>query len=275
VTAAIGVAFSPVYLPRLLNAMTPNRSPVDINVQWIPGTARSSPSPPGSAVGLGLPSAAPAGAKPLYEESGQEWVLRSPITQSDIDAMNNEISQYSPHDQTEAFDAFIKSRGAADAHETPLRLTLQGVDQKVSITGMHANVRERAPMFAGTFIATGQGGEGSPISVDLPLDGPNPTAAYFASKVITVGADETVTIDLHASAQSSFVSWDLVIDFVVAGQTRPVVVQPPYGHFRTSGIPGSPDGSHDHGYDLRKHYQSLAYFRGSDVDYWTDYSPTD
>jgi hypothetical protein len=235
-TTLIGTAFSPLYLPRLIDRANPNRTPVDINIQ---------PIPRGS--GPGWVDAGPRGHQSRslntdYRELPSEYVFRSVMRQSDVDAMNGALDHFAPQDRGEDFDAWLKRHGAADLQSTGLRLTFQGIDQKVAITGIRAIVRKRTEVFDGAYLNVDKGGgEEPPITMDLPLDQSVPEAPYFVKKVITVAEDETVTVDLWAHALKSFVSWDLVVDFVVAGKQRSVVLHPPYGHFRTSGAAGAPD----------------------------------
>jgi hypothetical protein len=267
-TAMVGAAFSPIYLPRLMNIVNPSRSPVDINVQPVPrgapsATASSSPSPSPS------PESGSVGIlRQTHIELGHHSVFRSELQQRDLDLMSKELKRYSGQGP-EALDGWLKSRGAADAGTTALRLTLQGIDQKVSIAGMRAVIRERSALFDGGLLFNGLGGEESPIVVNLQLDGPTARAPYFTNHVITIGQDETATVDLYAVAARSFVSWDLEIDFVVAGKTRSTVVQPPYGHFRTSAIPDAPDGNLPEHYDYRAHYKALASYTEETVEFWS------
>jgi hypothetical protein len=204
------------------------------------------------------------------------WSFAGKILPRHIEQMNATVGAHPPSDRFDVLGAWIYDNGGAEVQRSSRRITLEGIDQKVVITGMRARVKTRAPVLSGGFLGIlgGRGGGQGMIPVTLDLDQPDPVAPFFRDSVIAIGAHESVAIDLEASADDSTVTWDLVIDFIVGGAHRTMTISADSANLRTTGLAGVPDGGpRPPGYDLREHYRSLALF-GTDVQYWTAYSPT-
>ena len=256
VTAMIMALFSPLYLPRLLNAINPNRNPVDLNVDAVQRASAVEQIP-----GLEV------------EKLGSWWAFPEEITQHDIDALNSIIGDIDDfREQERVLSSWVYQHGGADIPETKRRLTLQGVDQSVVVTGVRAKVLKREAVLEGGFLAVGLGGAESPRDIALDLDSRAPSAPFFADEVITIKPGETEVLDVIASVTNSTVTWDLIIDFVVAGRPRVATIAADSARLRTTGQAGVPRRPELPGYDLRNHYRSLAYF-GDVVSYWTEYKP--
>ena len=287
VSALIAALFSPIYLPRLRNLLDPNRQPVDIYVEEAPATSSGADNTPTTSGAPGNPSGRnkedlPASPKPsvkpsvesvaspqgsAYQEGALEWALPSAITRGDLDRLNSVIKGGDDGDAAR-IGRWVRENGGADVGETKLRITLQGIDQKTVVTGLHAKIRDRTDILTGGYITVDKGAPVDPVKVILDLDRRRPSAAYFSNKVITIAADETVVIDLTATALQSTVTWDIELDLIVTGKKRTVTVKANSAHFRTTGRAGD-YRSADFPWNV---YRSAAFWGiGEDpdkIDYW-------
>lgn len=126
---------------------------------------------------------------------------------------------------------------------------------------MRAEVRARTNVLTGTFVTVGLGGGEEPLRMELDLDSDQPASAWFENQVITVSPGESVVVHLRATAVASSVTWDLLIDFVVAGRTRTERLRSEDFLLRTTGLPChiSTFECYESGCTTHENYQVHAY----------------
>jgi hypothetical protein len=227
----VGLFAAPQLIARLLR-----RHPVDINVAEL----RS----------LGV------------ERMGACWALPVPLRRPDAERATR--AARAAADLRKGYDVlgrFLYDSGGAEVNVTARRITFQGTDLPVVIAGMRADVRTRTEVLKGTFVTVGLGGGEKLIVLELDLDEDRPTAGYFEDHVITVSPGESVVIELRATAVRSAVTWDLLIDFVVAGKARTDRLRSEDFLLRTTGLPchESTHQCHDSGCTTEENYQASAH----------------
>ena len=275
VTSLIGVAFGPVNFPGLLDRLDPNRAHMLVTQQTLPPPAPRAlvhgAVAAGPAFSCGTATANPASGAANQtnpsiardvQQLGGWYALPRRMSSKDTAAMTAAMRRSS-----DALHTWIYDQGGADVHLTQRRITFQGIDENLVITGMHARVIARGPVLCGGVVLDSLGGAGAPFQATLNLDDPLPSAPEFASKIITLAPGEIAVVDVYASAARYSVTWDLVVDFSVGGHVQEMTIYSKTPHERTTGIAGNPDPDHlltDA--DWRKHYESLAWIENQSVD---------
>ncbi|MFE7928979.1 hypothetical protein ACFU6S_09560 [Streptomyces sp. NPDC057456] len=128
------------------------------------------------------------------ERGGSHWALPGPLLPAEP---ARAIRAPRPWDVDRKLTRWVHRQGGAEVGVSPRRITFQGVDRTIIITGMRAVVLERGPVLDGTFVNTGLGGAEPPLVVEIDLDSDRPEAAFFTDQVITVAVGENVAVDLR------------------------------------------------------------------------------
>ncbi len=180
-------------------------------------------------------------AKPRHlqvQPVGACWALPGPLTRADAGrATKAARSKRSPGDGYRAIDRYLYDLGGAEVNVTERRITLQGAELPAVVTAMRADVRARTNVLTGTFVTVGLGGGEEPLRMEMDLDSDQPASAWFENQVITVSPGESIVVHLRATAVASSVTWDLLIDFVVAGRTWTERLRSEDFLLRTTGLP--------------------------------------
>jgi hypothetical protein len=204
-------------------------------------------------------------AKPRHlhvQQVGACWALPDPLTRADAErATKAARSKRSPRDGYRAIDRCLYDLGGAEVNVTERRITFQGAELPAVVTAMRAEIRERTSVLTGTFVTVGLGGGEEPLRVELDLDSDHPASPWFDQHVITLSPGESVVVHVTATAVASSVTWDLLIDFVVAGRTRTERLRSEDFLLRTTGLPCHTDTHECYDSDCITHenYQVHAY----------------
>lgn len=270
IVGLVGLLLSPTYAPRIRNYFDSDRSPVDINAEpQAPGASAANPSVSASGGTRTTPTPnkrsndsgqkVPAPERRTYQVGLGQWALPSKLQERQAASITAAAVDSDGGVDPDKLGRWIRENGGADIDETIVRLTLQGIDQNVALTGLRAEIINRTPTMNGAYIpGDGSGGVNDPIKIALDLDQNRPTAAFFNDKAVTIAAGETVILDITAKVTSSTVTWDIALDFVVAGKKRTVIAKANSAHFRTTNWFGPPERRDDEGYEASSAYQSAG-----------------
>lgn len=166
----------------------------------------------------------------VVEEGVNQFALPMPLTEEQWYATR---ARSDPADE-DYLNRWVYRHGGADIGESARRVTVLGKTGSLVITGVRAEVLQRAAPLTGCLALVGAGIELEPIQAELNLDSDHPTAPYFVRTPVSVKRGESVVIDVYAKTTLSTVTWDLVIDLLVDGKKRPYRVSSEEGMLRTT-----------------------------------------
>jgi hypothetical protein len=210
VVALIGALASPVYLPRLLDAVYPERPPVEVQVSQRPPTP-SVPASPGKG------SATRPAVSATEGDTVGQWAFPRVLDTSDRQQFDRCEASYDC-----VRDTAVREGGFALGF-IPIRMTLTGLDRTVSISGVRAEIISRARPFDGSLVTYPLGGMGQVVPVELDLDQAAPRATLFDTNIVTIAPGEVVGVNIDVHTRKFAIEWRLVVDFVVGSRTVSVV----------------------------------------------------